>query len=75
MEVSQNLGYHFGGPSSKDYSIWGLHWIPLTLGNCHMNTATQTALNSNRFLLLPEATDRLKTDILNLALLHSRENG
>ena len=23
MGVSQNKGYHFGGPYSKDYSVWG----------------------------------------------------
>ena len=24
------LGYHFGGPQNRDYSIWGLYWDPLT---------------------------------------------
>ena len=26
LGVSQNLGYHFGGPYNKDYSFWGLYW-------------------------------------------------
>ena len=30
MGVSQNWGYHFGGPNNKDYNIFGLYiGVPL----------------------------------------------
>ena len=35
MGVSQNLGYHFGGPNNQDYSIWGSILGPPILGNYH----------------------------------------
>ena len=38
MEVSQNQGYHFGGPYDKDYRILGLYWGTLILGNYHIRS-------------------------------------
>ena len=35
LGVSQNQGYYFGGPNSKDCSVLGLHWGPPILGNYH----------------------------------------
>ena len=37
MGVSQNLGYHFGDPHNKDYSILGSILGPLFSGIYHMN--------------------------------------
>ena len=33
MVVSQNWGYHFGGPHNKDCSILGPYGVPLFWGN------------------------------------------
>ena len=39
LRVSQNWGYHFGGPHYKDYSIWGSILGSLILGNYHFGGA------------------------------------
>ena len=36
LVVSKNLGYHFGGPYNKDYSILGSNWDPPIFGNYHL---------------------------------------
>ena len=36
MGVSQNQGYHFGGPNNKDYNILGSILGSLYLGNYHI---------------------------------------
>ena len=38
MGASQNLGYHYGGPNSKDYSILGSLLRSPNFGNYHMTT-------------------------------------
>ena len=36
MGVSQNYGYHLGGPNNTDDNILGLYWGPLIVGNYHV---------------------------------------
>ena len=38
IRVSQNQGYHFGGPNNRDYNFFGgLCWVPPILGKYHIH--------------------------------------
>ena len=43
MGVSQNLGYHFGGPHNKDYSI-----LESMLGSPYVGKIPYTSLQNDR---------------------------
>ena len=55
LGVSQNEGYHFGGPNSKDYNIFCPFWVTPILGNYHFRRSGVFLSTTCQICMLPAA--------------------